>query len=145
MIKTPGGYVSIDIRGLAPFILQIVVSLCEAMVGKKTCAWQQRRPSRWQVTKLLLAHWISRYCARNLKPNGPAVWWGAVCVAVAWFLPVLVNGRKVRGHDKTVLMVPSPGNGCEFWVMMKQSIWRAKNKAPARWPAALLTLSWQQE
>jgi len=33
--------------------------------------------------------------------------------------PVLVGGRALAGHDKTVLMVPSPGDGCEFWVMMK--------------------------
>jgi len=42
-------------------------------------------------------------------------------------------------------MVPSPGDVCEFWVTIKYSRWWAKNKAPARRPAALLTLSWQQE
>ena len=31
--------------------------------------------------------------------NGPAVWWVAVCVAVAWFLQVLVEVRKVTRHD----------------------------------------------
>jgi len=61
------------------------------------------------------------------------------------FLPVPVDGRKLSGHDETGLTVPSPGDGCEFWVMMKQSRWRAKNKAPARRPAALLTLSRQQD
>jgi len=51
------------------------------------------------------------------------------------FLPVPVDGRKVLGHDEAVLTVTSPGNGCEFWVKMKQSRWRAKNKAPARLPS----------
>jgi hypothetical protein len=30
-----------------------------------------------------------------MKPNGPAVWLVAVCVAVAWFLPVPVDGVEV--------------------------------------------------
>jgi hypothetical protein len=51
------------------------------------------------------------------------------------FLPVSVDGLAPTGHDETVLTVPSPGDGCEFWVMMKQSRWRAKNKAPARLPS----------
>ena len=57
---------------------------------------------------------------------------------MAWFLPVLVSGRKVSGHgnlslqyqvpidgrklsghDEAVLTVPSPGKDCEFLVMMK--------------------------
>jgi len=61
------------------------------------------------------------------------------------FLPVPVDGRKLSGHDETVLTVPSPGKDGEFMVMMKQSRRRAKNKAPARRPAALLTLSRQQD
>jgi len=44
--------------------------------------------------------------------------------------PVPVDGRAPTGHDETVLTVPSPGKDCEFWVTMKQSRWRAKNKAP---------------
>ena len=61
------------------------------------------------------------------------------------FLPVPVDGRELTGHDEAVLTVSSPGNGCEFWVKMKQSKWRAKNKAPARRSAALFTLSRQQD
>jgi len=64
-------------------------------------------------------------------------------VGVPRFLPVPVGGRALAGHDETVLTVPSPGDGCEFRVTMKQSRWRAKNKAPERRPAAQLTLSRQ--
>jgi hypothetical protein len=42
-----------------------------------------------------------------------------VCVAVVWFLPVLVDGREAKGHDETVETVPSPVKDCEFWVTMK--------------------------
>jgi hypothetical protein len=34
---------------------------------------------------------------------------------VPHFLPVPVGGRAPTGHDETVLTVPSPGDGCEFW------------------------------
>jgi len=34
-------------------------------------------------------------------------------------LPVPVGGRAHTGHDEVVLTVPSPGDGSEFWVMMK--------------------------
>jgi hypothetical protein len=54
---------------------------------------------------------------------------------VPHFLPVPVGGRALAGHDEAVLTVQSPGDGCEFWVMMKQSRWRAKNNAPARLPS----------
>ena len=37
-----------------------------------------------------------------MQPNGPAVWLGAVCVAVPSFLPVLVDGSEAKGHDETV-------------------------------------------
>jgi len=45
----------------------------EVNVSKKAYVWQQGWTTRWQAAKLLLVRWISRYCARNLKPNGPAV------------------------------------------------------------------------
>jgi hypothetical protein len=31
------------------------------------------------------------------------------------------------GHDETGLKLTSPCVGCEFWINMKLSIWRAKN------------------
>ena len=34
--------------------------------------------------------------------NGPAVWLGAVRVAVPCFLPVPVDGRVAKGHGETV-------------------------------------------
>jgi len=71
--------------------------------------------------------------------------WVGVRVEVPRFLPVPVGGRALAGHDETVQTVPSPSDECEFWVKIKQSRWRAKNKAPARRPAALLTLSRQQD
>jgi hypothetical protein len=46
-----------------------------------------------------------------------------------------VGERALAGHDEIVLTVPSPGKDCEFWVMMKQSGWRAINSAPARLPS----------
>ena len=33
------------------------------------------------------------------------------------FCKVPVGGRAPTGHDETVLTVPSPGDGCEFWVI----------------------------
>jgi len=41
--------------------------------------------------------------------------------------------------------LPVPVGGQVFGVTMKQSRWRAKNKAPERRPPALLTLSRQQD
>jgi hypothetical protein len=38
-------------------------------------------------------------------------------------------------HDEIDLTALSPGDGCEFWVTMKQSRWRAKNKATERLPS----------
>jgi len=40
-------------------------------------------------------------------------------IAAAWFLQVMVDGRALAGHDEAVKMVPSPGDGYEFWAMMK--------------------------
>ena len=51
--------------------------------------------------------------------NGPAVLLVGVRVEVPRFLPVPVGGREVLGHDEIVSTIPSPGDGCEFWVMMK--------------------------
>jgi hypothetical protein len=33
-----------------------------------------------------------------ITANGPVVWGVAVCVGVAWFLPILVNGTGVTRH-----------------------------------------------
>jgi len=38
---------------------------------------------------------------------------------VTRFLPVPVGGSALAGHDEAILTVPSPGDGCEFWVAIK--------------------------
>jgi len=45
--------------------------------------------------------------------------WVGVRVGVPRLLPVPVDGRALAGHDEVVLTVLSPGDGCEFCVMMK--------------------------
>ena len=37
----------------------------------------------------------------DIANNGPAVWLGAVCVAVTRFLPVPVDGCEAKGHGET--------------------------------------------
>ena len=63
---------------------------------------------------------------------------------LASFLPVPVNGRKVSRHGKAdYVLVPVVGT--EFTGHGAFYKRRAKNKAPARRPAALLTLSREQD
>jgi hypothetical protein len=61
---------------------------------------------------ITIVHEILNLTARRFNLVG-------VCVAVPCFLPVPVGGRVPNGHDETVLTVPSPGDGYEFWVTMK--------------------------
>ena len=51
--------------------------------------------------------------------NGPAVWLGAVCVAVPRFLPVPVDDGEAKGHGETVKRYQVPIDGSEFPVTMK--------------------------
>ena len=93
-------------------------SMCFAAKG-----WLQGRAAKGLLVR------CKSWCSANLATICPAAnGWRfnlvAVCVAVACFLPVPVDGQALTGQDETVHFVPSPGDGCDFWVTMKQSRWR---------------------
>ena len=48
-----------------------------------------------------------------MNTNGPAVWLGAVCVAVPSFLPVPGDGRVVSGHGEAARRYPVQIDGSE--------------------------------
>jgi hypothetical protein len=50
--------------------------------------------------KLYKRHWLG--VSKTITPNDPAVWLGAVCVAVTCFLPVQIDGSEISCHDEIV-------------------------------------------
>jgi hypothetical protein len=55
---------------------------------------------------------------------------------VPCFLPVPVDGVVAKGHDETAKRYQVPIDGSEVSCHDEIVSVRAKNKAPARWPAA---------
>jgi len=136
---------------IADAIFRQVSSLC---IQDRTKGWEYEKKA--VILSVTISSWDKTYKGVSMPFWGSIslkypVWrpggfnWVAVSVRVAWFLPVLVDGCAPTCHDETVTTVPSPGDGCEFWVTMKQSRWVCKTMTPARRLATLLTLSRQQD
>jgi hypothetical protein len=71
LIEILGSYLSIDLNGFAAFKSKLEVEPGKSR--QKSMCLAAAQAVAVAAAKLLLVCWISRYCARNLKPNGPAV------------------------------------------------------------------------